>query len=150
MFFLFPTNTCIEFAMRTMGHHQWWGQHKLSGGVHKVQKVKDNHEVHRHAPRKILYFSGLQNSIFCIFKCVFFYSYRLGIFIIIHQSFSWNTSGLWSWKLILEMLTCRLSLLSLRCLYTVIKVLQVTLLLGISSSYHKISLDPNLAGWNQY
>ena len=36
--------------------------------------------------------------------------------------------------------------LSLRCLYTVTEVLQVTLLLGISSSYHKISLDPNLAG----
>ena len=36
--------------------------------------------------------------------------------------------------------------LILRCLYTVTEVLQVTLLLGISSSYHKISLDPNLAG----
>ena len=36
--------------------------------------------------------------------------------------------------------------LSLRCLYTVTEILQVTLLLGISCSYHKISLDQNLAG----
>ena len=35
---------------------------------------------------------------------------------------------------------------SLRCLYTVTGVLEVTLLLGIISSYHKIGLDPNLAG----
>ena len=36
--------------------------------------------------------------------------------------------------------------LSLRCLYTVTEVLQVTLLLTISCSYHKISLYQNLAG----
>ena len=36
--------------------------------------------------------------------------------------------------------------LCLRCLHTVTEVLQVTLLLGIISSYHKIRLDPNLAG----
>ena len=136
---------CIKYATRCRRH----GLIKTRRGQHKLSRESTKRGRRETTKRYIgmrPFFYGLKNSIFCIFKYVFlllqigYFHYYKPKLLTQHVRFM---------KLEVNFGNANMSViiaLSLRCLYTVTEVLQVTLLLTISCSYHKISLYQNLAG----